>query len=91
MLQRTDGGPVLDASGTVIGTVVAKLDAMKTLEVAGSLPENINFAVQGNLMATLMASANLDPVYSFEEDVKSAADVSSLAEKFTVQIVCNAH
>ncbi len=85
------GGPVLDASGTVIGTVVAKLDAMKTLEVAGSLPENINFAVQGNLMATLMASANLDPVYSFEEDVKSAADVSSLAEKFTVQIVCNAH
>ncbi|WP_420333400.1 trypsin-like peptidase domain-containing protein [Roseibium sp.] len=83
------GGPVLDASGSVIGTVVAKLDAMKTLEVAGSLPENVNFAVQGNMMATLMASANIEPTYAVDAEEKSSAAVASLAEQFTVQIVCH--
>lgn len=83
------GGPVLDASGDLVGTVVAKLDAMKTLELAGSLPENVNFAVHGNMMAILMASANLVPAYAVPSERMSAADVSSKAEKFTVQIICN--
>lgn len=83
------GGPVLDSSGLVIGTVVAKLDAMKTLEVAGTLPENINFAVQGNMMATLMASANIEPTFTIEEEAMTSADVASAAEIFTVQIICN--
>lgn len=83
------GGPVLDASGNSIGTVVAKLDAMTTLEVAGSLPENVNFAIQGNMMATLMSSANIEPSYSLENVEKSSADVASLAESFVVQIICD--
>lgn len=83
------GGPVLDSSGDLVGTVVAKLDAIKTLEVAGTLPENVNFAVHGNMMAILLGSANLVPIYAAPAEAMSAADVSSKAEKFTVQIVCN--
>lgn len=83
------GGPVLDASGDLVGTVVAKLDAMKTLEVAGTLPENVNFAVHGNMMAILMRSANLTPIYASPTEEMTAADVSSKAEKFTVQVLCN--
>lgn len=85
------GGPVLDASGAIIGTVVAKLDAMATLEVAGSLPENINFAVRGNMMAALMISVNVEPVYMSVDapNQKGAAEISSEAENFTVQITCN--
>ncbi|MBG6209248.1 S1-C subfamily serine protease [Labrenzia sp. EL_126] len=84
------GGPVLDASGSIIGTVVAKLDAMATLELAGTLPENINFAVRGNMMAALMASVNVEPTYSSSEagTIKNAADIASEAENFTVQITC---
>jgi serine protease Do len=83
------GGPVLDASGDLVGTVVAKLDAMKTLELAGTLPENVNFAVHGNMMAILMSSANIEPSYAAPTDDMSAADVSSKAESFTVQVLCN--
>lgn len=84
------GGPVLDASGAIIGTVVSKLDAIKTLELAGSLPENVNFAVRGNMMAALMASVNVEPDYSLANDGegKNAADIASEAENFTVQITC---
>ncbi len=84
------GGPVLDAYGAIIGTVVAKLDAIKTLELAGSLPENINFAVRGNMMAALMASVTIEPNYSLANggEEKKAADIASEAEKFTVQITC---
>lgn len=83
------GGPVLDSSGLVIGTVVAKLNAIKTLEVAGTLPENVNFAVQGSMMATLMASADIDPGYAVDQEEMSSADIASTAEKFTVQIICH--
>jgi S1-C subfamily serine protease len=37
------GGPLLDQTGNVIGTVVAKINAIKLARITNDLAENINF------------------------------------------------
>ena len=50
------GGPVLDASGNVVGVVVARLDAIKLARRTGRLPQNVNFAIsEGTVRAFLDA------------------------------------
>ena len=36
------GGPVMDASGSVVGVVVAKLDALLMSKATGDIPQNVN-------------------------------------------------
>lgn len=50
------GGPLFDASGSVVGVVVAQLDKVKTLKITGSLPENVNYAIKSTLLVTLLES-----------------------------------
>ena len=48
------GGPVFDASGHVIGVVVAKLDALRVAQFTGDIPENVNFAVHWSEVRSLL-------------------------------------
>lgn len=82
------GGPVLDRTGAVIGTVVSRLDKFKTLQVAGDLPENINFAIRGRLMSTFMESLGLAPAYNTITRLKSPTAIDEEAARYTVQILC---
>lgn len=65
MLQYTaptasgsSGGPILDASGLVIGVVCAGL-AHDVLRSRGSLSENINFGVKGVVARAFLAAAGI--------------------------------
>ncbi|WOH51244.1 trypsin-like peptidase domain-containing protein [Bradyrhizobium sp. sBnM-33] len=40
------GGPLLAASGDVVGVVAAKLNAIKFTRATGNIPENINFTIK---------------------------------------------
>lgn len=82
------GGPVLDQTGALIGTVVSRLDKFKTLKVAGDLPENINFAIRGRLMSTYMESLGLAPSYNTITSLKTPTKIDSEAAQYTVQILC---
>jgi S1-C subfamily serine protease len=48
------GGPLLDASNTVVGIVFAKLDALKVLKSDGYLPENVNLAIKADYINPLL-------------------------------------
>lgn len=50
------GGPLLDDQGNVIGVVCAELWAGVSLATSGSLPQNVNYAVKGSLLKSLLAS-----------------------------------
>jgi len=82
------GGPVLDRTGALIGTVVSRLDKFKTLQVAGDLPENINFAIRGRLMSTFMESFGLSPAYNTITRLKSPTTIDEEAARYTVRILC---
>ena len=51
------GGPLIDARGSVLGLVVARLSEDYIVEATGSLPQNVNYALrEGELAAFLRRS-----------------------------------
>lgn len=50
------GGPLLDANGQVVGVITHSLNASTTLRAAGSLPQNVNFAVRSELVSEFLES-----------------------------------
>lgn len=53
------GGPLLDASGAVVGVVSAKLSASAMLKATGTLPENVNYAIKSNYLIELANTSNM--------------------------------
>src|SRR5687768_8178121 len=43
------GGPLMDYTGAVVGIVNGKLNELAAIEVAGSLPQNVNFSIKANV------------------------------------------
>jgi len=74
------GGPVLDASGNVIGVVSAKLNDAKT--------QNVNFATKAIILADFLR-ANRVPFEKADltEELK-LPDIAEKAETFTVLVGC---
>jgi S1-C subfamily serine protease len=48
------GGPLVDLHGNVQGVIVARLDDSAALLAAGSLPQNVNYAVKGRLLRNFL-------------------------------------
>jgi hypothetical protein len=48
------GGPVIDASGALIGVTAAKLDEVKVAEATGIFPQNVNFAIPVTVLASFL-------------------------------------
>lgn len=84
------GGPLLDMSGSVIGVVASRLDAIKMMQVGGNVPQDINFAIQAPIVVNfLSAKGKIAKSDSFAADRDLLPpDVADLAKKFTVQIYC---
>ena len=88
-IQRgNSGGPVMDASGLVIGVVQYKLDALKSAQAGGDLPQNVNFAISLDVLAAFLAMNNVP----FQANLRSApldtAKVAELAQGFTYRVEC---
>jgi S1-C subfamily serine protease len=86
----SSGSPVLDREGSVVAVVSMKLDDIKSARVTGSIPQNVNFAVNGQ---TVKAFLNANKVkyktsgglFTFE---KSNADIAENISKSTVLAEC---
>ena len=50
------GGPLIDASGRVIGVVDSTLSQEQALKTAGVIPQNVNYAVKGAYVLPLLAN-----------------------------------
>ena len=48
------GGPLVDLHGNVQGVIVARLDDRAALLSAGSLPQNVNYALKGRLLRNFL-------------------------------------
>lgn len=84
------GGPLLDASGNVVGVVVSQLDALAVMQVSKSVPQNVNFAIQVSIMLTFLSAEEV----AYKIDTANAGrtlplpNVAELAKQFTVQVSC---
>ena len=87
-VQRgNSGGPVLDVNGNVVGVVVSKLNALRVAMATGDVPQNVNFAIDGNLARAFIEAQGIelpDPA----EVAPSTRDAPDKARGFTLLLEC---
>ena len=54
------GGPLIDASGNVVGVVVSQLNKYAILQQREIIPENVNFAVKSQNVGVFLSANNID-------------------------------
>ena len=82
------GGPLLDASGHLIGVVSAKLNAALVAKYTGDIPQNVNFALKAEVARAFLDSKAIAYRTARSDQNLSAADVGDIARPFTVQLEC---
>ena len=83
------GGPLLDLSGNVIGVVVSKLDALKVAKWTGDVPQNINFAIKGELAQVFLRAQSLKVPTAESAGQLASEEVAARGRAFTVKVECN--
>lgn len=82
------GGPVLASDGEVIGVVVSKLDAIRVAEATGDTPQNVNFAVRGEIARLFLAQNGFEPLLSLEDSKLEPEALAEKAANFTAFVEC---
>jgi S1-C subfamily serine protease len=88
-IQRgNSGGPVLDAAGNLIGIVVSKLDALKLAKSTGDLPQNINFAIRGDVVRSFLEAQHVDFTASSASSKLENTEIANRGTAVTVLVRC---
>ncbi|MBE0454057.1 MAG: trypsin-like peptidase domain-containing protein [Roseovarius sp.] len=82
------GGPLLGPDGSVVGVVVAKLDAVKVASTLGDLPQNVNFAIRGEIAKLFLSQNGIEPLLNLTNETVDPVDLAMVASRFTVFVEC---
>jgi S1-C subfamily serine protease len=83
------GGPLIDASGAVVGVVVAKLDEVSMAKATGGLPQNVNFAVKGSVAMRFLDQHGVQYLTTSPVHPKrDLPDVVAEAKSWVYQLEC---
>jgi TPR repeat protein len=82
------GGPLVDASGHLVGIVTSKLNAIRIAKFIGDVPQNVNFALKAEVVRTFLESKSIAYRQAPSDKQLSPADVGDIARPFTVNIEC---
>jgi V8-like Glu-specific endopeptidase len=83
------GGPLLDASGAIIGVVNAQINEIAVAQVTGSIPQNVNFAIKASTAMTLLEANSIAFETSSDSATKPLTDIAEAAKRFSVLITCS--
>jgi hypothetical protein len=83
------GGPLLDASGHLVGVVTAKLNAVGIARFTGDIPQNVNFAIKAEVARAFLDSRGISYQTVRSEQQLATADVGDIARPFTAYIECH--
>ncbi len=82
------GGPLLAADGEVVGVVVSKLDATVIERNLGDVPQNVNFAIRGEIAKLFLAQNQVQPKLSLDDVPIAPEALAQKASQFTTFIEC---
>ena len=83
------GGAVLDESGLVVGVVESSLNAGRLFNIAGNLPQNVNFAIKASIAQRFLQTHGV--AYVEQPPTTTSRKASAIAEdavRFTVLVAC---
>ena len=81
------GGPVLDESGLVVGVVVSELSPQIVGRI-GAIPQNVNFAIRGELAQIFMAAHGVPFTQEVSGHRLRNDEIAARAEASTAQVFC---
>jgi S1-C subfamily serine protease len=85
----SSGGPLLDEGGNVIGVITAKLDAMAIAKRTGDIPQNVNFAVNGQRLERFLQDAHVDYQKRVTDRQMAVADIGDIVKAAAVRLECS--
>lgn len=83
------GGPLIGADGSVVGVVVAKLDALTIADQLRDIPQNVNFAVRAEVAARFLAAQGVSPLRAAPHTPLRPEDLAQRAAAFTAFVECD--
>lgn len=85
----SSGGPLVDSSGAVVGVVVSKLNAMAVAKVTGDIPQNISFAIKGEVAMRFLDEYKIAYVRARSNGAaRSMADVVESSKRWVYLVEC---
>ena len=82
------GGPMLDSAGNLMGVVVSKLDAIKAAKLTGDIPQNVNFAINGNVLRSFLDANSVGYDTASSDKAIPTTAIAEKAKGFTVLVEC---
>jgi len=82
------GGPVLDSAGNLIGVVVSKLNAFKAAKITGDIAQNVNFAINVNVLRSFLDANSVEYTTSSSSKPIASTAIAEKAKGFTVLVEC---
>jgi S1-C subfamily serine protease len=82
------GGPLLDETGSVVGVVTSKLNALRTVAATGDVPQNVNFAIKTSVLATFLESNRIEVSLGTKAAKLSSPDLADQANSISVLVRC---
>lgn len=83
------GGPVVDVFGNVVGVVVSKLNALTIAKEYGDIPQNINFAISGEVVKAFLRNISVDFSESAESYELTPTELADKLKMSTALIQCD--
>jgi S1-C subfamily serine protease len=81
------GGPALDEYGQVIGVVVSTT-SLAVAALTGNVPQNVNFAVRGEVAQIFLAARGIKVLTGHRQQVQSTEAIAAGGLKSTVFVQC---
>jgi S1-C subfamily serine protease len=82
------GGPLVAADGEVVGVVVSKLDATYVADLTGDIPQNVNFAIRGEIAKLFLFQNGVEPTLGVSDIPISPVDLAEAASGYTGFVEC---
>jgi len=82
------GGPLLDNTGSVMGVIVSKLNAIRTARIFGDIPQNVNFAIKGIIAQSFLNIHGVDYRTTLTSRTLDTVEIAARARRFTVAVEC---
>ncbi len=82
------GGPLFDQSGNLAGIIVSKLDAIKIFKTYGDVPQNINFAINVNVLRSFLDAKFITYDIASNEKILSPQIIADKAKDSTFMVRC---
>ncbi len=82
------GGPMLDSAGNLMGVVVSKLDAIRLAKITGDMAQNVNFAINVNVLRSFLDANSVDYATASSGAAVPPTVIAEKAKGFTVLVEC---